>query len=82
MERETDDFSGRLLGVREGLLCAGKMGEDGLLVQALAVVDSAGDVGGFEGFAEAVAILQADGVLCVDVGVAGVDRGHVDMIFE
>lgn len=58
------------------------MRKDFLVVEAPAVVDGAGDVFGFEGFGEVVAVFWAYRILGVDVGVAGVDDGCGDVVFE
>ena len=60
-------------GVGKSLFRAGEIAEDGLLMQALTVVNVTGNVCCFEGLGYAVAVSGADGVLGVNVGVAGVD---------
>lgn len=82
MEGEADDFLGRLFSFGKGFFCAGEICEDALLVEGFAIVNGAGYVDGFERFAEAVAVLGADGVLCVDVGITGVNRWCADVVFE
>ena len=50
MKRQTDDFLAGLLGYRKGIVCAGQVFKNLLLVQRAAVVNGAGDCGGFESF--------------------------------
>ena len=74
MHGETEDFAGGFFGFWEVAPFISAGGEDGLLVEALGVINGGGDAAGFELFGDLVTVGDADSVLGVNVGVAGRNR--------
>ena len=71
MHRQTDHFARGLLGDREIAKTIAAIGEYRLLVQTLRIVNRCRNPLGFQRRPEGVAVRHANGVLGIDVRVAG-----------